>query len=91
MDPHLGVNILDQKVRQALRLGFGCGPAHSFQTGMSGECGERKEGKSKRRTADGVFPGIYWKCSSWLNTCSSSGISQGQDTQGSGFQGDLDL
>lgn len=59
------------------------------------ECLERvvkgRKGKSKRRIADGVFPGIYWKCSSWLNTCISRGISQEQDTQGSGFQGDLDL
>jgi len=55
MDPWLGVNILDQKVRQALRLGCRCGPTHSFQTGTSAECGERKERKIKKENPRWCF------------------------------------
>lgn len=55
MDPHLGVNILDRKVRQALRLDCGYGPTHSFQAGTSAECGERKERKIKKENPRWCF------------------------------------
>ena len=55
MDPQLGVNILDWKVRQALRLGCGCSPTHSFQTGTSAESGERKERKIEKENPRWCF------------------------------------
>lgn len=49
MDPQLDVNVLDWKVKLALRLVCRCSPAHSFQTGMSAEYNEGKTKKGNPR------------------------------------------